>query len=242
MNIAIVGDVNPAEARRMAEKYFAPMAARPMPPVVRTQEPPQAGPKQVAVESASQPFLFVGYKRPDQYDPSDPVFAVIQLILHSGHTGWMYKEMVQERKIALSVVAAGTIPGGRYSNLFVFYAVPSSGHSVDENEKAIDDIVQRLKNQRVDAETLDRAKTQARGEAIRRLSNNPDLAKLLTSFYGSYGDWRKLFTGIDDLNKVTADDVQRAARRYFVTTSRTTAYAAQPSQPGPRPPAGVTRR
>ncbi len=242
MNIAIVGDVNPADARRLAEKYFGPMAARPLPPVVRTQEPPQAGPKQVAVETASQPFLFVGYKRPDQYDPSDAVFDVIQFILHSGRTGWMYKEMVQDKKIASSVVAAATIPGGRFPNLFVFYAVPSVGHSADENEKAIDDIVQRLKNQRVDAETLERAKTQARGEAIRRLSNNPELAKVLTTFYGAYGDWRRLFTAVDDLNKVTADDVQRAARRYFVPASRTTAYAVQPSQPGPRPPAGVTRK
>jgi predicted Zn-dependent peptidase len=50
-----------------------------------------------------------------------------------------------------------------------------------------------------------------------------------------------LFTSIDDLNKVTADDVQRAARLYFVPASRTSAYAA-PSQPVSRPPAGVTRK
>ena len=32
INIAIVGDVIPAEARRLAERYFGPMQARPLPP------------------------------------------------------------------------------------------------------------------------------------------------------------------------------------------------------------------
>ena len=36
MVVAVVGDVNPVEARRMAEQYFGPLPARPLPPPVRT--------------------------------------------------------------------------------------------------------------------------------------------------------------------------------------------------------------
>ena len=47
ITLGIVGDVNPAEARRLAEKYFGPMQARPLPPLLHTAEPapgrPQAG-------------------------------------------------------------------------------------------------------------------------------------------------------------------------------------------------------
>ena len=46
----------------------------------------------------------------------------------------------------------------------------------------------------------------------------------LTAYYAAYGDWRKLFTSLDDIDRVTADDVQRVARKYFVTSSRTVAY------------------
>ena len=97
INIAIVGDVNPAEARRMAEQYFGPLPARPLPPLLHTVEPPQPGPKTAIVDSPGQPLLFVGYKRPDQYDPDDAVFDVIQMILSSGRTGLLYKELVQEK-------------------------------------------------------------------------------------------------------------------------------------------------
>ena len=46
-----------------------------------------------------------------------------------------------------------------------------------------------------------------------------------------YGDWRKLFTSIDDINKVTAEDVQRVARQYFTPANRTTVWLAQTPQP-----------
>ena len=41
--IAIVGDVNPADARRMAERYFGPLPARPLPPLIHTVDPAQTG-------------------------------------------------------------------------------------------------------------------------------------------------------------------------------------------------------
>jgi predicted Zn-dependent peptidase len=79
---------------------------------------------------------------------------------------------------------------------------------------------------------LTRVKTKARAAVIRQLDNNSGLASLLTSIYVAYGDWRKLFTSLDDINKITADDVQRVARQYFIPESRTVALTVQPSRQG----------
>jgi predicted Zn-dependent peptidase len=57
----------------------------------------------------------------------------------------------------------------------------------------------------------------------------------LTSYYVNYGDWRKLFTSLDDINRVTADDVQRVARQYLITNSRTEAFNFQPPQSSATP-------
>src|SRR5580693_7552369 len=65
--IGIAGDVNPAEAKQLAEKYFGRLPKGPLPPLVRTVEPKQEGEKRVAVASPAQPFLAMAYKRPDQY-------------------------------------------------------------------------------------------------------------------------------------------------------------------------------
>jgi predicted Zn-dependent peptidase len=241
ITMAIVGDVNPADAKRMAERYFSPLPARPLPPRLHTEEPAQPGPKTAVVDSPSQPIVAIAYKRPDQYDKDDPVFDVISLVLSSGRTSLMYKELVQDRKIALGAQASATYPGGRYPNLFVFFMAPSVGHTVEENQKALDDLLDRFKARKVDAETLARVKAKARAGVIRRLDNNAGLAQMLTTYYASYGDWRKLFTSIDDLNKVTADDVQRVARQCFVLPSRTVAYIAQPGAGGAQPTSGGRR-
>ncbi|HWC97300.1 MAG TPA: pitrilysin family protein [Candidatus Sulfopaludibacter sp.] len=238
ITIAIVGDVDPASARRMAEQYFGPLAAKPLPPLIHTVEPPQAGNKTVTVDSPSQPILLLGYKRPDQYDRDDVVFDCLQLILSSGRTSILYRDLVQDKKIAIQAQTAGTFPDGRYPNEFVFFVVPALGHTVEENQKELDDVMAKFEATKVDEETLNRAKTKARAGVIRRLADNAGLASLMTSYYANYGDWRKLFTSLDDLNKVTAADVQRVAIKYFSGATRTVAYIrtqAPPPSSAPRP-------
>jgi predicted Zn-dependent peptidase len=228
--IAIVGDIDPADAHRLAERYFGPMQARPLPPAILTRDPEPSGPKTVLVESRNQPLLVIGYRRPDQYDADDPVFDVIAMILSSGRTGLMYRELVEQKHIALQAQAIPTYPDGRYPNLFLFFLVPGKDHTVEENQKALDDLLQRFLATPVDSETLNRVKTKARAGVIRRLESNAGLASTLALAYANYGDWRKLFTELDDLNKVTAEDVTRVARECFVTKSRTVAYTVNPAQ------------
>jgi predicted Zn-dependent peptidase len=114
----------------------------------------------------------------------------------------------------------------------LFLLVPAAGKTAEENEKEFYDVLERFKTTKVDDVTLSRVKTKARAGVIRQLDSNSGLASLLTSVYVAYGDWRKLFTSLDDLNKVTADDVQRVARQYFVPESRTVALTIQPKRQG----------
>jgi predicted Zn-dependent peptidase len=54
------------------------------------------------------------------------------------------------------------------------------------------------------------------------------MAQELAFYHVNYGNWRVMFTGLDDINRVTADDVQRVVKRYFVANGRTVAYTVQP--------------
>jgi predicted Zn-dependent peptidase len=228
MTIAVAGDVLPAEAKRLAEKYFTGLPKAPPPPPVRTGEPAQEGERRGVVISPAQPLLMIGYKRPDQVDKDDPVFDVVSALLSSGRTGLLYKEMVRDKRIALAAAAQASFPATKYPTLFLLYAVPSAGRSVDENEKALYEIVERLKSEKVDAAALERVKTKIRAGLIRGLDSNSGLAEQLTYYHVNYGNWRKLFTGIEEINRVSADDVQRVAREYLTPESRTVVYTVRP--------------
>ncbi len=224
ITIAIAGDVSPADARRLADKYFSYLPRKPLPAPVPTVEPAQDGEKRVAVETPAQPVLAIAYKRPAQDHADDPVFDVLSGILASGRTGILYKELVRDKRIALVAQSVATFPAGEYPNLFVFFLMPNSGHTTAELEQAAAAILERLKTEKVDAPTLARVKTKVRASLIRQLDSNPGLAEHLTWYHVNYGDWRKLFTGLEDINRVTADDVQRVVRQYFVPSARTVAY------------------
>jgi predicted Zn-dependent peptidase len=230
ITMAIVGDVNPQEARRMAEKYFGPVVKRPLPTPVFTVELPQEGERRAEVVFQSQPIAFIGYKRPDQYDKDDPVYDVLSSILSSGRTGILYRELVRDKKIALDAGVASELPGGKYPNLFLFYVAPNLGKTLEENEKALYGILERMTNTKVDDVTLARVKTKTRAGLIRQLDSNSGLAQALASYYTDYGDWRKLFTEVDEIDKVTADDVERVSKTLFNPGTRTIALIAQPKE------------
>jgi predicted Zn-dependent peptidase len=229
ITIAIVGDVDPKRMKALATEYFGRLAKRPLPNPVTTVEPPQEGPRRVKVESPAQPIELLAYHRPNQNDKDDPVFDVIQSIMSGGRTSILYRNMVRDKQIALAAGADATLPGGKYPGLFMFYLVPAPGHTVAENEKELDTLLANFQKDKVDEAALARVKTKTRAGLIHQLDSNFGLAQLLASYYVNYGDWRKLFTSIDDIDKVTAGDVQRVARQYFTPQNRTVALTYQPA-------------
>ena len=229
MTIAIVGDVNPAKAKTLAQEYFGRLAKAPLPPPVTTEEPEQVGPKRVEVESPSQPIEIIAYHRPDQYDKDDPVFDVVSSVLSEGRTSIIYRDLVRDKQLAVAAGAEATFPGGKYPGLFFFYLVPAMGHGVEEGQKELDSVLADFETNKIDDAALARVKTRTRANLIRRLDNNEGLAQLLADYYANYGDWRKLFTEIDEIDKVTAEDVQRVAKQYFVPSNRTIALTVQPA-------------
>jgi predicted Zn-dependent peptidase len=230
MTIAVAGDVDPKECRRLAEKYFGPMPKGPIPPPVITVEPKQNGERRVEIVSAAQPLLLIAYKRPQNTHPDDPVFDVVDGILSGGRTGRIYKELVEKRQLALAAASASSFPGGKYPNLYLLYALPNAGKTVQEVEKALYEQLEELKKTPVDETTLKRVKTKVRAGLIRQLASNSGLAEQLTFFHANYGDWRMMFRGVEEIEKVTAEDVQRVARTYFIDQARTVAYHVKPKE------------
>lgn len=221
LTMAVVGDVDPARVKALAQAYFGRIPARPDPDPVETVEPPQQGERRVIVEDPAQPFVLIGYHKPSINHPDNAVFDAITDIVGMGRTSRLYKSLVKEKRIAMYASGFQGMPGSKYPGLFLFYAVPARGHSNQECEAAIYAEIGRLKNELVSAEDLKKARTRARASVIRQLDSNSGLAGQLTAFEVMTGDWRNLFKQIDQINEVTAEDIQRVARQYFTTRNRT---------------------
>jgi len=230
MCIGIVGDVNPAEIKRLAEKYFGPIPAGPLPPRLVTKEPPQLGPKRVAIVDPAQPFMWIAYHRPEKTHADDAALEVLNSVLSGGRTGLLYKILERDKKLALASGTMAEMPGGKYPNLFVFGAMPNTGKTLEEIEKAWEEIITGIQTKGVDEASVKRVKVKLRAGLLRALDSNSGLAGRLASTWMSYGDWRKLFTDLEELDKVTPADVQRVAKTYLTPNTKTVAVTIQPKK------------
>jgi predicted Zn-dependent peptidase len=221
MTVAIVGDVNPQQVKKLAQIYFGKIPAASKPEQVETIEPPQLGEKKIVMQDVAQPMLIIGFHSPQFNHADSVVFRTLSDILSSGRTSRLYKTMVKEKKIAVSVSASPGFPGDKYPALFVFFARPAKGHTNAECEQEIYTQIEKLKTETVTAEELKKAKTNARADLIRRLASNSGLAYQLSYYQVMMGDWRNLFKQLDDIDKVTAQDIQRVARQYFTVENKT---------------------
>jgi len=221
LTIAIVGDVDPPDIKKLAEEYFSRIPSGPKPDPVETEEPPQRGQRRVVVEDPSQPFVVIGYHKPNINHFDNAVFDTITDIVGMGRTSRLYKSLVKEKKIAIAASGFQGLPGNKYPGLFLFYAVPARGHTNQECEEAIDAEIERLKTELVSPEELEKAKTRSRASLIRQLDSNRGLAAQLTFYEVVTGNWRNLFRQLDKIEQVTAEDIQRVAKEYFTSKNRT---------------------
>ncbi len=228
--LAIVGDLRPASALPLVEKYFGDIPAGEAPPVLRTVEPRQIGERRVRYEADAEPQLMIGFHKPCFPNRDDVVLMVAAGVLSSGRSSILYKDLVKEKQLAVNARAMASSPGVRYGNLFVVSATPRFPHTNEELEKALLGHLEALKQEPVNDADLQKIKNNIEASYIRSMQSNMGLAMTLMRYQLLYGDW-KLLRKIKDLaNSVTAQDIMDCAKKYFTTENATFAYLIKKSE------------
>ncbi|TET69210.1 MAG: insulinase family protein [Candidatus Aminicenantes bacterium] len=221
LTVGIVGDVKAEEVFKLAEVYFGRIPSGPKPEAVRTKEPEQWGERRVIVETKSQPIMIVGYHCPDaRHKDSRPLEAMANII-GQGRSSRLNQVLVKEKKVAVAVVSIFGFPSDKFSNLTVFYAVPSRGHTSAECLELIDEEIEKIKKESVTPEELTKFKRGAVKGILSQMKSNSRMAALLTYADVVLGDWKLMFEQIEEIRAITAEDVKRVANKYLVKKHRT---------------------
>jgi len=220
LTIAIVGDVNPNEVKKLAQTYFGRYQAKPKPQQKLPTEPQQTATREVTLKLSTQPWYLEGYHRPAITDSDNAVYEIIGSLLSDGRTSRLYKSLVEKQNLALNAEGSSGFPGDKYPNLIFFYALTSPGKTVDEVAIALRQEIDKLKTEPVSAVELERLKTKARAALLRSLDSNSGMAEQLLEYEVKTGSWRNLFLQLDKIAAVTPEDIQRVARATFTPENR----------------------
>ena len=217
---ALVGNFEVEDVKRLAERYFGriPRGSRPVPDVV-TLEERQLAEKRMNAECDCQPQVAIQFHSTPFEHRDDFVLEVVSGLLN-GQTGRLNKRLVLGDRIAASAQAAQQ--SMRYDGLFVVAAETRGDATPAVLEAALLDELERLANEPVPPEELQKVKNQTMAASFRNLQS-PFFLLVQLLFYDGFGNWRYLNTWSERTLAVTAEDVQRVAKRYFTKENRTVA-------------------
>jgi zinc protease len=218
--LVVVGDFKKDELLPKIEKAFGSYARGVVPDQDKVKDPPQVGERRISVKKEAQlPFLVMGYHVPNLRDPDSYVLEVIATILSGGKSSRFYQSLVREKRLVLSADADHSLLS-RDPSLFYISADLLPGKEVAEVEKALDQELERLQKEPVGEKELEKAKNQLEATFIYGQDSLYYQAMLLAQHEISL-DWRAIDNYLSSIRKVSAEDIQRVAKRYLVPDNRT---------------------
>ncbi|MBK8229874.1 MAG: insulinase family protein [Candidatus Eisenbacteria bacterium] len=229
ITIAVVGDVEFAEVKRLADTYFSGVKKGPKPPPVRTVEPEHIAEIRIVLEEDTQPVVLMGHHIPSVSHPDWPAYELLGDLLGSGRASRLYQRLVKTDKIASQTWAGAGFPGDKYPNLLALQAVVAKDATPAQVEEAIQEELTRMIEEGPTQEEVDRVRAGSKSAFIRGLRSNGGLAGSLAGYEEQRNDYRLLFRYLENLEKVTPADIQRVAARTLERRNRVVGIIQKPT-------------
>lgn len=218
--VIVAGKFETDEALGHLEKYFGaiPVPDQPMDDTY-TVEPAQDGERTVVVRRVGEIQLVgTAYHIPSGSHPDYAAAKALVYILGDEPSGRLYRNIV-ETEIAANVYSlsyAFTEPG-----LFMaLVEVPVAASIEQARMKLVEVMENSFSEEPITDQELDRAVQQILKQRELEAADSDKIAVSLSD-WAAQGDWRLYFLFRDTVEKLTRDDVQAFAEKYFVRENRT---------------------
>ena len=232
ITLILVGDFDPEQAKSRAEHYFGriPRGKQDAPDVV-TQEIKQAGEKRLYGEADANPSVdIIWHTVPFGHKDSYALRVLAQVL--STKTGRLYKGLVLGSQLGTDVSAD---QGSRkWAGYFDISGEVREGHTPEELEQGVYAEVEKLKNEVVSDQELQKVKNNFAAGEYRRLGSNSSILHSLMQVEGE-GDWREINEAGPKIQAVTPADLQRVAKAYFTKENRSVAIVTRKAGAGEDP-------
>ncbi|MBV9384855.1 MAG: insulinase family protein [Chroococcidiopsidaceae cyanobacterium CP_BM_ER_R8_30] len=222
--LAIVGDFQTEPTIAAVKEIFGkvPNRGTAITPPSHNQQTIPASPAAkspiVLRQPGSAPLLQEVYPLPSVNNPDVPILDVMDYILTGGRSSRLYQSLVQSG-------LAGDFGGGTQNLIaggwYELTAVAAPGKSLAEIEQVLNQTVAGLQSKGVTTAELNRAKTQLRSGLILQDRDVTSQATRLANDQTVAGDYRYTDRYLAVVNRVTAAEVQRVAKKYLSPASRT---------------------
>lgn len=227
--LVVVGDVDPAQTMEWVRQYFGEIESAELPPAPDLTEPRQTEEKRASKKDrlAQQPAFAFGYHMPERNTPEFYAMGLIDQILLQGQDSELHQEIVQKRGLTGNVGGGINLLGNMFNYNGPMLWTGSLFHDdstpADSILAAVDAVVEKLRTEQVDQETIDRALVKLRSSLYANLGGLYGFgrADMLASF-ALFDDNPAAINEIESaLDQVTPELILQTAQEYLRKTNRT---------------------
>lgn len=217
--LVLAGDIDREQARTMVARYFGeiPRGA----PVVQPlpMEPPLGGEvRDVIYDRIQLPAVVMGYRIPANGTPDFYAVELLNRLLTGGNSARMNIALKDEQQVAV-YVGAFNFPF-EHPGLAILFAVANGGVDAGALEAAMQEQLDALATTPISAAELEKLKVQLETESVAENSRVAGIAGNLATAHMLLGHTELINTEIDRYLALSAQDLQHAARTYFVKENR----------------------
>ena len=212
--VSIAGDLDPEATLAIVKQQFADFTAKPTPAVNVPAEPPMIAPRTVIYPTDVAQVRF-GLGFPTVSELSDEMYPldVLDFVLAGGQSSRLVYELRDQRRLALGIGANSFTPSWADGMFLV------SGMCLPQNWPTLRDAIlaelSRYAATPIAEDALADAKRQIAAIHVRSQQTTAQVAETLGYNQLTVGDAHFSDRYIEKLNRVTAQQVQAAARKYF---------------------------
>lgn len=221
--LVMVGDFNSEKALALIKKFYGEIKPGSPPPPVTTTEPPQLGPRRIEIRKEAQtPSFFMAYQAPRRLDPDFYGLSILEKVLFHGESSRLYRRLVREEQLALNV--SGGLEETIDPFLFFIHVKPRPGADLNRIEKIIEEELNKVKKQGIEAREFDKALNIIRSSFYREVQTISGKANLLGWAELILGSYEKLFAVMDEYKAVKRESLPALAAKYFDEIKKTVGW------------------
>ena len=212
MVTVIVGDVDPASVIEKVKYDFNAEYKKPLKQNYPKEKILTSQAKNIAYADTQSGYMLIGFRGTDVDDKDSYALDVLSTILGDGRSSVFYQKIKEQKQLAYSI---GAVNSG-FKDDGIFYI--SANFIPDKCKKLEDTIFEEIKNIQkngVTQEQLNLAKNIIERDTYYARESISNIANEIGYTFVTTDDIKYYENYIDNIKKVTADDVKRAANKYL---------------------------
>ena len=222
--LSIAGDINIAETKKLVEAYFGPIprGKNKIEPV-SIIEPPLANEiRDTVYDNIQLPGVMMAYRIPEAGTEDFYAIELMSMILSQGESSRLNKKCVEKTESAMYV---GAFPfDSEDPGLSFVFAIANSDVEPDKLELEINDEFKKIQSELISDKEYIKVRNMLENDFIYNFTSMIGIAEDLANYEMYYGDANLINTELERYLKVSKEDIQRVANKYFVPSNRVVLY------------------